>query len=202
VPTHIARRRSVPHTRAEWGAIVLIRRYKLRDAEAVRALFVRVNQDLAPPGLRDQFDAYVAIALRDEIKRIPGYYGSAPGRGFWVVEEENGALLGTLTGTSRRGRGGVAADVRCAGSKATRHRTRHALPKRKTCVSRPDCAALCSAHPSCRPRPCIAARATGLCMRKSPARQRTRPSVPACSGFTSKSVCRERRKRFIKLVAS
>src|SRR3954452_19757141 len=41
-----------------------------------------------------KFDVYVAIALRDEIERIPDYYGSAPGRGFWIVEDESGILLG------------------------------------------------------------------------------------------------------------
>jgi GNAT superfamily N-acetyltransferase len=95
MPARIApRRRSLFHVRSERDAIVLIRRYEHRDAASVRALFVRVNQDLAPPGLRDQFDAYVAIALRDEIERIPDYYGSAPGRGFWIVEDESGILLG------------------------------------------------------------------------------------------------------------
>src|SRR3954471_25044693 len=75
MPARIApRRRSLFDVRSERDAIVLIRRYEHRDAASVRALFVRVNQDLAPPGLRDQFDAYVAIALRDEIERIPDYY--------------------------------------------------------------------------------------------------------------------------------
>jgi GNAT superfamily N-acetyltransferase len=55
---------------------------------------VRVNRQLAPPGLRDAFEEYIAIALRDEIDRIPDYYGTGAGRGFWIAEDGGGALIG------------------------------------------------------------------------------------------------------------
>ena len=73
---------------------VLIRRYEDRDGGAVRDLFVRVNRELAPSGLREAFEVYIELSLREEIGRIPAYYGAGLGRGFWVAEGEGGALLG------------------------------------------------------------------------------------------------------------
>jgi hypothetical protein len=69
---------------------MLIRRYEHRDAEAVRDLFVRVNRALAPPGMREAFEGYIAIAIRDEIGRIDDYY-ACPRRGFGVAEDPSGA---------------------------------------------------------------------------------------------------------------
>ncbi len=74
-----------------------VRAYAAEDAEPVRALFVRVNRELAPPSLFEAFEAYIARALKEEIGRIPEYYAPGRGRGFWVAEDaETGALLGTF----------------------------------------------------------------------------------------------------------
>jgi putative acetyltransferase len=73
---------------------MLIRSYRNENASTVRELFVRVNRELAPPELRDDFERYITIALRDEIDRIPEYYRAGPGRGFWIAEDESGALMG------------------------------------------------------------------------------------------------------------
>lgn len=69
-----------------------IRAYEDRDREAVRELFVRVNRELAPPHLRDLFEAYVELSLREEIDRIPSYYAPERGHGFWVAEGGEGLL--------------------------------------------------------------------------------------------------------------
>lgn len=74
---------------------MLIRRYEHRDAEAVRNLFVRVNRALAPPGMREAFDSYIALAIREEIGRIDDYY-AGPRRGFWVAEDPSGTIVGTF----------------------------------------------------------------------------------------------------------
>ena len=55
-----------------------------RHAPAVRALFIAVNRLLAPPGMRDAFEAYIARSLAEEIDRIPEYYADHDG-GFWVA---------------------------------------------------------------------------------------------------------------------
>jgi GNAT superfamily N-acetyltransferase len=61
-----------------------IRRYADADHEAVRALFVRVNRELAPAQLKDAFERYIARSLHEEIDRIPAYYGERRGS-FWVA---------------------------------------------------------------------------------------------------------------------
>jgi putative acetyltransferase len=70
-----------------------IRPYRDADGDAVADLFVRVNRSLAPPGMEQAFEAYIALALTQEISRIPQYYGGL-GRGFWVAAEGDGRLIG------------------------------------------------------------------------------------------------------------
>jgi len=69
----------------------LIRRFQAGDAPAVRDLFIAVNRLLAPPGLREAFEEYIARGLREEIDRIDEYYGGA----FWVAVEA-GTIIGTF----------------------------------------------------------------------------------------------------------
>ncbi len=70
-----------------------MRRYEERDHAAVRALFVAVNRELATPELRAAFEQYTARSLREEIDRIPQYYGDRRGS-FWVAEIGDGPLVG------------------------------------------------------------------------------------------------------------
>lgn len=74
---------------------ILIRPYEDADHPAVRDLFVRVNRELAPAALRDRFEAYIALALREEIDRIRDYYNPARGGGFWVATD-GGTLVGNV----------------------------------------------------------------------------------------------------------
>jgi ribosomal protein S18 acetylase RimI-like enzyme len=71
----------------------LIRRFEPRDQDAVRDLFVRVNRELAPPQMRELFESYIALSLREEIDRIAEYYAPTRGRGFWVAVDGE-ALIG------------------------------------------------------------------------------------------------------------
>lgn len=71
---------------------VAIRPFSDGDASRVRELFVAVNRALAPPHLKDAFEAYIARSLREEIDRIADYYREKQG-GFWVVVDE-GAMVG------------------------------------------------------------------------------------------------------------
>jgi GNAT superfamily N-acetyltransferase len=66
------------------SATLIIRGFKASDAMAVRDLFVRVNRLLAPPALRDSFEAYIARSLAEEIERVATYYAERSG-GFWVA---------------------------------------------------------------------------------------------------------------------
>ena len=62
-----------------------VRPYEPTDHQAVRSLFIRVNRELAPPLLRAQFESHIASSLEHEIDRIPDYYDSRRGSGFWVA---------------------------------------------------------------------------------------------------------------------
>lgn len=89
---------------------IAIRAYEDRDHAAVRALFARVNRELAPPDIRETFEAYIVRGLADEIDRIPAYYAERGGA-FWVAVDEGGALLG-MFGLERVDAGAEAAELR------------------------------------------------------------------------------------------
>jgi putative acetyltransferase len=72
---------------------ITIRPYAARDHAAVRALFAAVNRELAPPHLREVFEAYIARGLADEVDRIEAYYAERSGA-FWVAVDGEDALLG------------------------------------------------------------------------------------------------------------
>ena len=63
---------------------VSIRPFRDADAAAVRDLFIAVNRSLAPPDMRDVFEASIARSLTEEIDRIREYYAARDG-GFWVA---------------------------------------------------------------------------------------------------------------------
>jgi GNAT superfamily N-acetyltransferase len=64
-----------------------IRKFLPGDANAVRELFIRVNRLLAPPELREAFEAYIERSLAEEIDVIECYYSQRKG-GFWVALED------------------------------------------------------------------------------------------------------------------
>jgi GNAT superfamily N-acetyltransferase len=72
------------------------------DARAVRDLFVLVNRQLAPPGARDAFEAYIARSLTEEMGRITAYYAERRG-GFWVARRA-GLVVG-MFGLERTAQG-------------------------------------------------------------------------------------------------
>ena len=73
---------------------MIIRPYAEADHAAVRALFMRVNRELAPAPLKDAFEAYIERSLAEEVDRIAAYYGARNGA-FWVAEE-GGAIVGMV----------------------------------------------------------------------------------------------------------
>src|SRR5262249_10343694 len=82
----------------------VIRPYEDSDLDAVRALFIRINRELAPTHLTAAFDAYIARSLVQEIERIPAYYSERSGS-FWVAAE--GSAIVGMFGLER-------ADATCA----------------------------------------------------------------------------------------
>jgi putative acetyltransferase len=73
----------------------LIRLYEDRDHEAVRNLFIAINRELAPAAMREEFEQYIAVGLREEMDRVPEYYRVDGRLSFWVAVE-GAALLGTV----------------------------------------------------------------------------------------------------------
>ena len=63
-----------------------IRPYACADCKAVRDLFIRVNHELAPIDLKEEFESYIVRSLTEEIERIPSYYSERQGS-FWVMIE-------------------------------------------------------------------------------------------------------------------
>ena len=66
------------------GGHITVRQFNESDAAEVRALFVRVNRALAPADLKDAFERYIELSLREEIDRISEYYRERDG-GIWVA---------------------------------------------------------------------------------------------------------------------
>jgi putative acetyltransferase len=84
-----------------------IRRYAEGDHAVVRALFVAVNRELAPPDLREAFESYIGRSLAEEIDRLSDYYTSRQGA-FFVAHE--GETLAGMFGLE--GLGSAAAELR------------------------------------------------------------------------------------------
>ena len=79
---------------------IFIRPFSERDAVQVRELFITINRLLAPPHLRDVFEAYIERSLVEEIDRIPAYYTEHVGS-FWVaVKDDKVVGMFGLEGTS------------------------------------------------------------------------------------------------------
>jgi GNAT superfamily N-acetyltransferase len=84
-----------------------IRPYSGADHPAVRDLFIRINRELAPPELRQAFEGYLEVSLRDEIDRLADYYAEKQGS-FWVAHDD-GQFAGMF---GLEGVGRVAAELR------------------------------------------------------------------------------------------
>ncbi len=65
-----------------------IREFSEEDAQSIRELFILTNRALAPPQLKDRFEAYIKSSLDEEIDKISEYY-SEKGGSFWVSTLEN-----------------------------------------------------------------------------------------------------------------
>lgn len=68
---------------------VTIRAYDTADYDQVVALFIRINRELAPDHMREQFEEYIATAIDGELKQLPDIFSAARCNAFWVVEANN-----------------------------------------------------------------------------------------------------------------
>jgi putative acetyltransferase len=62
-----------------------IRDYRPADHDQIAALWARINRELAPADLREQFEQYIAGPLADELRRLPEVFSAAKRNAFLVV---------------------------------------------------------------------------------------------------------------------
>jgi hypothetical protein len=60
------------------------------DFEAVAALWMRVNRELAPSGMEALFEQYIATTIEAELSRLLDIFSLARRNAFWVVEPADG----------------------------------------------------------------------------------------------------------------
>jgi putative acetyltransferase len=68
---------------------VTFRRYRETDYGPVASLWTRINRELAPAGMEELFEQYIATSIDGELKRVAEVFSEARRNAFWVVEGAN-----------------------------------------------------------------------------------------------------------------
>jgi GNAT superfamily N-acetyltransferase len=79
---------------------VTFRRYHASDYSPVAALWTRINRELAPVGMEQLFEQYIAMTIDGELKQLLTVFSAARRNAFWVVESAN-EIVGSF-GIERR----------------------------------------------------------------------------------------------------
>jgi GNAT superfamily N-acetyltransferase len=87
---------------------VIFRRYQAADYDSVASLWTRINRELAPSGMEELFEQYIAMTIEGELKRLLEVFSEAGRNAFWVVESRN-EIVGSFGIESR---GDNATDLR------------------------------------------------------------------------------------------
>jgi putative acetyltransferase len=72
---------------------VVFRRYQPSDYDQVAALWSRINRELAPAGMEELFEQYIATTISGELVRLSEVFSEAKKNAFWVVDHQ-GAIVG------------------------------------------------------------------------------------------------------------
>lgn len=72
---------------------VTFRRYRIEDYDAVAALWTRINRELAPAGMEQLFERYIATTIDGELKQLLEVFSETKRNAFWVLESAN-AIVG------------------------------------------------------------------------------------------------------------
>ena len=78
---------------------VVFRSYRASDCDAVAALWRRINRELAPAGMEELFDQYIATTIDGELKILSEVFSEVRRNFFWVVED--GSIVGSFGIESR-----------------------------------------------------------------------------------------------------
>src|SRR3984893_16586927 len=68
---------------------VTFRRCQAADYDSVASLWTRINRELAPAGMGDLFEQYIAMTIDGELKQLLEVFSEAKRNAFWVVESAN-----------------------------------------------------------------------------------------------------------------
>jgi putative acetyltransferase len=79
---------------------VIIRAYQHADTAGVVDLFIRINRELAPIDMREQFEQYIQTSIDGEMSRLADVFSSTKRNAFWVVEAD-GDIIGMFGIESR-----------------------------------------------------------------------------------------------------
>ena len=71
------------------------RRYQAADYDSVASLWTRINRELAPVGMENLFEQYIATIVDGELRQLLEVFSEANRGAFWVVERE-GAIVGSF----------------------------------------------------------------------------------------------------------
>ena len=71
---------------------VVFRAYQLADYDAVASLWTRINRELAPVGMEEIFEQYIATTINGELKQLSEVFAAAKRNAFWVVEGDSGIV--------------------------------------------------------------------------------------------------------------
>jgi GNAT superfamily N-acetyltransferase len=72
---------------------VVFRSYQISDFDQVAALWSRINRELAPAGMEELFEQYIATTISGELADLPSAFSEAKRNAFWVVESQ-GSIVG------------------------------------------------------------------------------------------------------------
>lgn len=71
---------------------VAFRRYQASDYNELAALWSRINRELAPAGMEQLFEQYIATTISGELVRLPEVFSEAKRNAFWVVDGRGGIV--------------------------------------------------------------------------------------------------------------
>jgi putative acetyltransferase len=64
------------------------RHYQPSDYDQVAALWNRINRELAPAGMEELFEQYIATMIRGELVHLSEIFSEAKRNAFWVVDHQ------------------------------------------------------------------------------------------------------------------
>ena len=68
---------------------VTFRPYQTTDYDPVASLWTRINRELAPDGMEELFEQYIATTIDGELKQLLEVFSGTKRNAFWVVASPN-----------------------------------------------------------------------------------------------------------------